>query len=582
MARVQSAVAVQAAASARSTAAGIADPANTAIALTAPFSGTDVTADFAADVARAALELGQAEVVKAESRAAEAVRAAEAAEAAAKLANAQVAPAFKAAAAAARSSSDTARSSVAAMRSAADAAEDGAKARAAAASADKADVQARADAKAAREAADQAFADAAAARTAATRAEAEAVRARTAATEAENHATAAASAASLAEREATAAQTAAAQAEKDAADAAQLATSAEEYATSAEAAAKKADSYAKEADAAAERAEAYQREQERKAREEAASKPAPTTPESDPDLVKQALEEAGISAEEYEAALAIAGKDLLDYLLENGAEILVELVAGDIMECIDDPDIATCIWAIISNLPVLKAAKLLGKIPKITKAILGISAFLDKTAAARKKVKKVEEALEKVKKGAKCLTDDKPGKGGKSVSAAGRPEAAANHAGGTWARSTAADDDPSVECGPYIWWPYRPGVDHTDQGPVPADAGIPAGAFLRPGDYIFVVRLDGTLRAMSNDDLDEIEDYPGHTSLAEDKPVLMAGEFEVGAAGLITMVRNFSGHYMPQQKEGFTSLKDITKASFLGHGWVFPDKAWKLYVKKNP
>ncbi|CAM5641220.1 hypothetical protein SCALM49S_04810 [Streptomyces californicus] len=59
----------------------------------------------------------------------------------------------------------------------------------------------------------------------------------------------------------------------------------------------------------------------------------------------------------------------------------------------------------------------------------------------------------------------------------------------------------------YIWWPYRPRVDHTDQGPVPADAGIPAGAFLRPGDYIFVVRLDGTLRAMSNDALDEIDGH---------------------------------------------------------------------------
>ncbi|MFG3409274.1 hypothetical protein [Streptomyces sp. NPDC048142] len=87
---------------------------------------------------------------------------------------------------------------------------------------------------------------------------------------------------------------------------------------------------------------------------------------------------------------------------------------------------------------------------------------------------------------------------------------------------------------------------------------------------------------MSVDDLEVIEGYPGHTSPAEKKPVLMAGEFDVGAAGLITRVRNFSGHYMPQQKEGFTSLKDITQAAFLGHGWVLPDKAWTLYVEKNP
>ncbi|MEU3202339.1 hypothetical protein ABZ702_00330 [Streptomyces cyaneofuscatus] len=46
-------VAGDAAAAARTTAAGIADPANTAIRLTAPFTGKDVDADFAAAVAAA-------------------------------------------------------------------------------------------------------------------------------------------------------------------------------------------------------------------------------------------------------------------------------------------------------------------------------------------------------------------------------------------------------------------------------------------------------------------------------------------------------------------------------------------------
>ncbi|GGT84890.1 hypothetical protein [Streptomyces violascens] len=59
MARLQSGIAVQAANASRTTAAGIADPANTAITLIAPFSGKDIDADFAALVAKDALEMGQ-------------------------------------------------------------------------------------------------------------------------------------------------------------------------------------------------------------------------------------------------------------------------------------------------------------------------------------------------------------------------------------------------------------------------------------------------------------------------------------------------------------------------------------------
>lgn len=383
-------------------------PANTAIRLTAPFTGTDVNADFAAEVAQAALAMGQAEVTKAEARAAEAVKAADAAAAAAARANAEVGPAFKAAAAAARSSADAARSSVAAMKSAAQAAEDGAKARAAAARANEADAQAQADAKLARQAANQAFADAAAARNAADQAEAEAARARGAATEAENHAVAANSAASLAEKEASVAQGAATQAAKDAADADKLATSAEEHAKSAETAAKNAGTYAKEADEAAVRAEEYQREQERKAREEAARSKEKVDAYSLEEGERKALEAAGISEVEYEAARALAQQDLLDYLKENGGELLVELFAEDIKECWDDPDVGICLWAIIQNLGPAKALKIASKLPRIAKAIEGIDDFLDKTAKARKLVDKGEEILDDVwKKLPACVTDKK-------------------------------------------------------------------------------------------------------------------------------------------------------------------------------
>ncbi|MET7870395.1 hypothetical protein [Streptomyces cyaneofuscatus] len=249
-----------------------------------------------------------------------------------------------------------------------------------------------------------------AARTAATQAEAEAQRARGAATDAENQAAAANSAATLAEKEAAKAQTAATRAEKDAADAVKLAASAEEHARSAETAAKNAATHAAEADAAAKRAEEYQREQERKERAEAArtKEKSDGTPLDPEDGERKALEAAGITVEQYEAALALAGEDLLDYLLENGAELLVEMVAGDIIACVEDPDIPTCLWAIVTALPIGKAAKIAGSIPKISKAIWGIGAFLDKSAKARKLVDKSEEILDAAwKKLPACVTDKK-------------------------------------------------------------------------------------------------------------------------------------------------------------------------------
>ncbi|MFD3808571.1 hypothetical protein ACFWTC_34505 [Streptomyces sp. NPDC058619] len=121
------------------------------------------------------------------------------------------------------------------------------------------------------------------------------------------------------------------------------------------------------------------------------------------DQVQKALAEAGISPEEFREMQAFAEKDLIDYLLENGGEILVELFLEDIKACIDDPDIPTCLWSIVQNLGPAKALKIASKIPRIAKAIAGLSDFLDKTAAARKNLKKYEETLERIKAAASCL-----------------------------------------------------------------------------------------------------------------------------------------------------------------------------------
>ncbi|MFZ4271896.1 hypothetical protein ACOZFM_04190 [Streptomyces arboris] len=64
--------------------------------------------------------------------------------------------------------------------------------------------------------------------------------------------------------------------------------------------------------------------------------------------------------------------------------------------------------ASITALPIGKAAKIAGSIPKISKAIWGIGAFLDKSAKARKLVDKSEEILDAAwKKLPACVTDKK-------------------------------------------------------------------------------------------------------------------------------------------------------------------------------
>ncbi|MFD7788474.1 hypothetical protein ACFV4Q_36110 [Streptomyces nojiriensis] len=477
MAEVQASVTVQASWAARSTAAGIAEPANTAIAITSPFSGKDVDADFAQMVADAALRMGKEQAVSAEAKAAEAVGAAEAAEAAARRANAQVAPAFKAAAAAARSSAEATRSWAAAIASAAQAAEDGAKARAAGTRANQADAQAQADTQQARQAANGAYADATAARTVAAQAEAEAYRARAAATEAENQAAAATSAATLAEKEAATAQTAATKAEKDAADAAKLAESAEQHARSAETAAANANKHAREADDAAKRAEEEQREQRRKEREEAAQpkEKGSGSPVPLDESGQKALEAAGITPEEFQAARTLTEKGLLDYLLENGAEILIELFFEDIKACIDDPDIPTCLWAIIQNVGPVKALKVASKIPKIAKAVAGINDFLAKSATARKRLKKYEETRKAIKEASKCRVKSKPGKGkGK-----GKGNKSAPHG-----RVANFSDAPESRCDEDSGYLYR-GIpkDHPKYEDALKGRAVPKGGHSDPGRH---------------------------------------------------------------------------------------------------
>ncbi|WP_432247283.1 polymorphic toxin-type HINT domain-containing protein [Streptomyces sanyensis] len=133
-------------------------------------------------------------------------------------------------------------------------------------------------------------------------------------------------------------------------------------------------------------------------------------------------------------------------------------------------------------------------------------------------------------------------------------------------------------CGDKVWEPFREGVDHADQGSLPASAGISPGSSLAAGEYHFIVRQDGSLRAMQNETMWDLNPGAGHTSLGDRQGVLMAGTFDVDASGAISRVDNFSGHYRPTNTAGSTPLLDVTRGAFRRHGWDFADDAWDYYA----
>ncbi|WP_020669820.1 polymorphic toxin-type HINT domain-containing protein [Amycolatopsis nigrescens] len=387
-AATQAGIAVQASLAARASSQAVTDPANTAITVVAPFTGSDIDADFIALVAAQAKAVGAEQAKAAADRATEAVRAAELAKAAADRAATEVKPAYDAAAAAAASSAAAARSAADAQAAAAAAAEDGALARAAGARANQADAQAQADARAARQAANAANNDAAIAGRAAAAAEKDAAAARSAASRAETDAAAARGAATRAEAAATAAEAAAA--------------SAQQHANNAAEAAKNALGFAIEAQQAADRAEQAAREAaERKRREEAERVGGDARPALSPDEEYMLQLEGGPELlQQYKEGLAAASKSILDFLRENGAEILLEVLGiNDAKRCFGEGDVAACLWTVIN---VASIIAIIAKLPAVGAAvgrvIGGLDKFLETTGLAGRFLDKTLDTLEATKR----------------------------------------------------------------------------------------------------------------------------------------------------------------------------------------
>ncbi|SMD23507.1 hypothetical protein [Kibdelosporangium aridum] len=401
-AATQASLALQAASAAKSSSQAITQPANTAIAVVAPFTGQDIDADFVVRVAEQARAVGAEQAAAAERRAAEALEAARLAQEAADRAAAEVKPAYDAAAAAAKSSAAAARSAADAQKYAAEAAVDGAAARAAAARANQADAQAREDARKARAAANAAANDAAIAGRAASAAEADAAAAR--------------SAASRAEADAAAARGAADRAEADATAAAAAADSAQQHANGAAEAAKNAYAAAVEAGKAADRAEDAARKAEAERRKQQAE-----NGDGDPGL--SAEDEARFLADlsqeaidEYRQAADMAKKGLIGFIIENGGQILLDEIGyTDAKKCFGEGDVAACLWTVIN---VGSLLTLIAKLPAVSKAIARIAAglvrFLEGSAAGTKLLNTIRSIADKYRKLPPCvggkasraLTDD--------------------------------------------------------------------------------------------------------------------------------------------------------------------------------
>ncbi|WP_328396269.1 hypothetical protein OHS70_11205 [Streptomyces sp. NBC_00390] len=380
--------AAQAATAARDAANAVTKAADQAIAIGAPYQETDVSAAFAVLVGQSAKTHAEQQAAAAKAKADEAAKAAAAAKALADKAAGDAKIAAQAAAAAAADAAKALQSVAAAKASAAEAAKAAAAAKKADASAQKYDQQAGVDAMNAGFAANDAEAEAAAADRDATEAE----------------------------RDASSARGAASAAEKDASSARNTATQAEKDADAAETAAKNADGAAKDADTSADRAEAAERKRLEEARK-AAMESGDTGAEGPREPGLSADDEAILRAQcgqrcvdDYREALAAVNKSVIDWVTENGGEILLEVLGvNNVKRCFGQGDIESCLWSLVD---VASLALIVGKIPAVGKAIVtvvsGIAKFFEKAQWGKKILKNLKSIIEKYRKGeeiAECVLD---------------------------------------------------------------------------------------------------------------------------------------------------------------------------------
>ncbi|WP_410664184.1 hypothetical protein [Amycolatopsis sp. lyj-84] len=389
-AATQAGLASRASVAARASAAAITDPANTAIIVVAPFTGTDLDADFVTEVARQSQAVGEEQSRAAEARAAEAQTAATQAQQAADQAAADAKAAFQASADAAKSAHETAVSAAKAQRAAQAAHGWASSARSNASQANSADARAHANAVEARNAANEASQDAAIAGLAADTAE--------------GHAEAARGAASQAEADATKARAAAEKARIDARAAADAAERARIHAQNTSAAATRAREAAADAQHAVEQSEAADRQREAERRQTEAMVLAGCLPgltvEDIDDLMGDDQSAAALG--EYRAAQqgCMNGDDVTSFLFEVGGEVLLEFIGiPDLKRCFGSGNIEACLWTVVNVvglvLPFIKGKAIIKAVGAV---VVNIGKYLAKSELIRKIGAKVLSVLDKIRR----------------------------------------------------------------------------------------------------------------------------------------------------------------------------------------
>ncbi|MGW4464033.1 ricin-type beta-trefoil lectin domain protein [Micromonospora sp. NPDC004704] len=120
------------------------------------------------------------------------------------------------------------------------------------------------------------------------------------------------------------------------------------------------------------------------------------------------------------------------------------------------------------------------------------------------------------------------------------------------------------------------GADDMAQPTIPVGSWQSDGANLADGDHAFVVMRDGSVRSMPHDQLDTYGEFgAGHASLAQEQPVFMAGNF-TASNGQITDWNNGSGHYWPNNAEGYMPVKDVSARALTANGYsMAPNATWR-------
>ncbi|GAA2141094.1 hypothetical protein GCM10009760_24960 [Kitasatospora kazusensis] len=352
---------------------------NTAIALGTPFRQTDSAAGLAVLIGQAGKSLAQQQADAAKARSDEAAKAAKDAAALAAKANADAKAAAQFAAQAAADTVNAFTSVQQARDYAAQAATEAAGAKTAEADTAEYDRQANLDALAATGSSAQAQTDATAANSAATAAEQNAAAARQAATAAENAAGTARGIATQSDLDATAAEKAAANAQTSAQQANQAATDAE----------------------AQERAD-LEAAMEAQRTAQAADPATSAGTDLSGDDEKLLLAQCGQSCvDDFRNARATAGQDILDWVKQNGGQILLDVLGvTDAKKCFTSGDVESCLWTALN---VASLVAVVGKAPAVSKAVIriseGIGKFFEEAEAAKRTLDRLRKLVEEAKEG---------------------------------------------------------------------------------------------------------------------------------------------------------------------------------------